>query len=90
MSVNPIRGTAPADTGSSGVYPALGNPLGGPSHKAGSAGADKREHSPKPERGKAGKAYPARTQPGRNPTPRERDIICSRDGLPDIRRRPIG
>lgn len=90
MTVNPIKGTAPNDTGSGGVYPSLGNPLGGPSPKAGSTGADKRERSSKPERGKASKAHPAPTQPGKNPTPDEHNAICSRDGHVHIRKRPVG
>jgi hypothetical protein len=88
MAVNPIRGSAPVDIGS-GVYPSLGNPLSGPTPSA-AAPAGKRERPIGSERGKPSKAHPARTLPGRNPTPRERDIIWSRGGLPDIRKRPIG
>lgn len=89
MTVSPIKGSAPNDTGS-GVYPALESLLSGPRPKAGSSSADKLRRTPTPDRGHASKAHPARAQPGRNPTPHEHNAICSHDGHVPIRKRPVG
>ena len=68
---------------SSSVFPSLPNALG-----KGRAG--KPRPSPGPDKVEATKVRPAPTQPGKNPTPDEHDAICSRNGLPRIRKRPVG
>jgi hypothetical protein len=85
MSVDPVKGSAPNDTGS-GVYPSLGNPLSGPAPTAGSA-AGKTSRQPMPEKGRAAKPRPAKALPGHRGTPEKRDY--HQDPTP-IRDRDIG